>query len=78
MRESAIGAITEDRGSIEQWKKIRLRAKKSMRRGARAINPSTGAGSDVKDHYYTDGAMRLALQGVKMLTVAGWIEYEFQ
>lgn len=77
LRESAIGAMTDDADSIETWKLIRLRAKKAMHQGARAKNPMTGASREVKDHYSTDGARWLARNGVKMLPAAGWVEYEF-
>lgn len=78
LRESVIGAMTDDTLSVEKWKKLRLRAKKSMNQGALARNPVTGTSGEAKGRYFTDGARKLADQGVKMFPEAGWVEYEFR
>ena len=41
------------------------------------VNPLSNARHEYKYHYYTEGAMRLASHGVRMLACAGWNEYEF-
>jgi hypothetical protein len=78
LRQSALGAMTEDEESLRTWRRVIRKAKASMHKGASVVNPHSGARQQVKDHYYTDGAWRLARSGgIKMLAAAGWNRFEF-
>lgn len=77
LRESFLGAITEKDAELTLWRRIRRQAVDSMRKGAWVVNPLSNARHEYKYHYYTEGAMRLASHGVRMLAIAGWNEYEF-
>lgn len=77
LRQSALGAVTDDETSLRTWRRVMRKAKASMHKGASVVNPRSGARQHVKDHYYTDGAWRLARSGVKMLAAAGWNRFEF-
>jgi hypothetical protein len=77
LRESFLGAITEKDAELALWRRIRRQAAGSMHKGVWVVNPISNARHEYKNHYYTEGAMRLASQGVRMLPIAGWNEYEF-
>jgi len=77
LREGAFSADTDDLAELKAWRKILARAKASMRRGAFAVNPRTGAKQAMRNHYFTEGARTLARQGVPMLAMAGSNRYEF-
>jgi hypothetical protein len=77
LRESFLGAMTEKDAELALWRRIRRQAAASMRKGAWVVNPISHARHEYKNHCYTEGALRLASQGVRMLPSAGWNEYEF-
>jgi len=76
LRESLMAAAADDPATIAAWQKIRRLAQKSMHKGALVVNPMSGARAEVGAHRYTDGALRLARSGVKMLAIGGWNEFE--
>jgi hypothetical protein len=75
LRESVMGANTEDEESLACWKDIKKRVQRLMLRGATVTDPASGTQKTYKNHYYSQGALELSRSGVKMLAVAGWIEY---
>jgi hypothetical protein len=77
LRESFLGAMTERDVELALWRKIRRQAAASMHKGAWVVNPLSHARHEYKNHCYTEGALRLARQDVRMLPSAGWNEYEF-
>jgi hypothetical protein len=76
LRESFLGAMTDDLSYMATWKRLRALAKKSMQEGAWVVNGSSGARMRSENHCFTPEARRLASVGVKMLARAGWVEYE--
>jgi hypothetical protein len=78
LRESAIGAVSDNRDAVRTWRGVLKDAKKQMSKGAWAVNPASGARVVVPDHFYTDGARALSASGTKMLAAAGWNCFEFE
>ncbi|GAA2205076.1 hypothetical protein GCM10009850_006950 [Nonomuraea monospora] len=77
LRESFLGAVTDDEAVLALWRRLRRQAAAIMHKGAWATNPLSNARQHYRNHHYTDGALRLARQGARMLSGAGWVEYEF-
>lgn len=77
LRESAVGGVTDEPELLRTWRAVIQKARKSMAAGAVARDPGSGATSDLPRHPYTEGARRLADDGVRMLPAAGWVEYQF-
>jgi hypothetical protein len=74
LREASIGSVAEDPMSVEVWRTAVQRAKRELKSGAMAVGMD---GKRVVDprHRFTDGAAALWKQGVRMLAVAGGVEY---
>lgn len=77
LRESQMGAVTDNPTDLKTWGTIKRRAVKSMHRGAYVVDGLTGVRELLKSHRYTDGAKELALSGTRMLASIGWNRYEF-
>lgn len=75
LRESLVGAVSDDPADLVLWRRLIARARRSMRSGAEVINPVTGASVTNRSHRYTDEAFALQSAGVAMLAVAGWVIY---
>jgi hypothetical protein len=75
LRESAIGSTATDPLSATTWRKVVSRAKKSMLKGAVAVNPY-GARFPQPKHAYTAGALEMQRSGTVMLAAAGSVKYE--
>lgn len=76
LRESALGANSEDKSVLSSWRKILKSAKLAMLEGAWVVNPVSGARVRAKAHYFTKGALELSQAGTRMLASAGWNEFE--
>jgi hypothetical protein len=77
LRQSALGAITEDRALLRRWRETVKLAKAEMHAGATVRNPNTGHAAHSRRHLHTPGAHRLADRGVAMLAIAGWNVFVF-
>jgi hypothetical protein len=77
LRQSAMGGMTDDRDLAKRWKNLAAKARKQMHKGAVVRNPHTAASEHGREHLHTVGAHALAREGVKMLAIAGWNEFEF-
>ena len=69
--QSWLSARTENHDAMAVWKKIAAHIKKTTKQGVTAVNPKTGATSNMKSFRYTAEAKALAEQGVPMLPIAG-------
>lgn len=76
LRESVLGAVSDDIDAIRKWRKVIKSVKSTMLTGAWVLNPATGARQRVEGHYFTEGALALNQSGVKMLAMAGWNEFK--
>lgn len=76
VRASMLGASTEDPASLTAWKKVRTRARKSMKKGAWVVNPASGERKESPSHLYTPQAEQLVGTGAKLLAGAGGNYYE--
>jgi hypothetical protein len=75
LRESFLGAATDNPADLKLWRQLIARARRSMRSGAVITNPVTQASMIDRSHRYTDEALRLQSTGVTMLAVGGWNTY---
>jgi hypothetical protein len=75
VRESALGAGSEDPEDVALWRRLVGRARRCMRRGAVVTNPMTGASASLPSHRFTEDALRLQAGGSTMLAIAGWNTY---
>jgi hypothetical protein len=71
LQQSWLSARTQNRDAIEVWKKVALLLKQRTMQGAIAVNPKTGARSNIKSFRYTAKARALSEQGMPMLPMAG-------
>jgi hypothetical protein len=76
LRETLLGAMTDNVPAMRIWKKLRDRARRSMGKGSWIVNKA--AGTRVRDdaHLYTSGAKDLQDQGVPILGPSDWILFE--
>lgn len=76
LRESFLGATTDDEAAIRAWRKVRNGFQGSMNKGAWIVN--TGNGTRVRDesHLYASGAKLLQERGVPILGNSERIQYE--
>jgi hypothetical protein len=77
LREAAMGSVTEDPYAIGEWRAVVRRARRDLRSGATAIRMDGSRFVD-RRHRFTDGAADAWERGVRMLAVAGGIEYELR
>lgn len=75
LRESAVGAVSDDAAALRMWRNIIKSMKSHLRRGAWVSNPVSGARQRA-NHYFTKGALAMNQSGVRMLAAAGWGEFE--
>lgn len=75
LRESAIGADSDDPATIRLWRSIVRNAKGRMHVGATVRSPLGQA--ERPYHRHATGAHELATRGVRVLAVGGWVEYLF-
>ena len=75
LRESAMGAITDDACKLKLWRRLIRRFRSNMNKGAWIVNPITGHRRRLEGHRFTDGARKAQESGVKMLGSAGLTEY---
>lgn len=71
LQQSGLSFSTSKISTSKKWKRILDGVKRSSNRGAIAVNPDSGAISQLKQHLFTRGARDLEMQGVRMLPVAG-------
>lgn len=69
--ESWLSARTSDAATAARWQLLAKRLRQITKAGALAVNPDTGATSRLRNHRYTDGALRLAQANVPILPGAG-------
>jgi hypothetical protein len=76
LRESLLGAMTDDRVAMGMWRKVRNDLQKSLAKGAWVVN--TGTGTRVRDdaHLYGPGAKQLQDEGVPILGHSEAVRYE--
>ncbi|WBQ07546.1 hypothetical protein [Kribbella sp. CA-293567] len=76
LRETLLGAMTDNMAAMLLWKKLRGRARRSMRKGAWIVN--TAVGTRVRDdaHLYTPGAKELQDRGLPILGSSDWIRFD--
>jgi hypothetical protein len=78
LEESMAGAVTDDDAIMRVWRKILRKTRSELHKGAAVVNRRTGNRGEYPHHAYTEGALRLARDGVKMLVFSGNAnEYEF-
>jgi hypothetical protein len=77
LRESVIGAITDQPEQRATWRSVLTRARRDLHKGAVLIN-AMGARFDEPSHLFSDGALALASQGVAMLAIGGGNRYELR
>lgn len=75
LREAMIGSVTEDPTSLEAWRSVVRFAKRDLCHGAVEIAADQSRRYDAR-HLYTPGTAALWSQGVRMLAIAGGVEYE--
>lgn len=75
LRESLVGANTTDEELLKLWKGLLRRLRRKLKRGATVVNTRTGDRADVAGHCYSDGALRLSEDGIRMLAIAGDNEF---
>lgn len=75
LHQSALGAMTSDETLLKVWRRLRERARRSMRKGAWVENTQTGARTRNENYYCTAEAKRLADSGVVLLSTQ-WVRYE--
>jgi hypothetical protein len=71
LSEGGIEFMSDDVVVSNQWKRIVNRFKRKTKSGAMAINPITGDRGFVKSHRYTDAALKLQENGLKMKPLGG-------
>lgn len=77
LKESWLTASTSNAEALKAWRKLAKIIRSMTKTGAIAVNPSTGATAKLKDHRFSDGAMRLDAKGVPMLPAAGTSRLRF-
>lgn len=73
LEESALGFKSEDNEKIVIANRVASMLKKITKSGVIAVNPETADESIVKSHRYTKGAKEMYIEGVKLLTIGGFI-----
>jgi hypothetical protein len=76
LRESLLGAMTEDVVAMRMWKKVRNDLHRSLAKGAWVVNTVTGARVRDDAHLYGPGAKQLQEEGVPILGYGEAIRYE--
>lgn len=76
MKESFIGAKTDDATAMKLWRRIATEWRKRTLSGATAVNPRTGARGVIKTHRFTRAASDLDRAGVRMWALGGKSFYE--
>ncbi|WP_157631043.1 hypothetical protein [Kribbella catacumbae] len=76
LRESFLGATTEDRDAMKVWRKLRKEVRDSLNSGAWRVSTVNGARSRDDSHLSTSGAKRLQDQGVPSLGMSDWVVFE--
>lgn len=71
--ESALSFIASDLDAIKFVNKVVSKLKKMTTAGVIAVNPNTGANGKIRTHRYSQGAKTLSDNGVKLLSLTGWI-----
>jgi hypothetical protein len=74
LRESMLSAGSDDPVIAAMWRRIRNSARRQMQTGAWVVG-ATGVRSREAKHYYTAGAKALADRGVRIMSIAGSVEY---
>lgn len=77
LRQSSLGAVTDDDEDLRTWRSVVREAKAPMHRGAVLRDPDGEVARHLPHHLHTVGAHDLAQQGVAMLPVAGWNRLQF-
>ena len=76
MKESFLGAKTDDPAAMRLWRRIASEWRKRTLSGATAVNPRTGARGFIKTHRFTPAARDLDRAGVRMWALGGKSFYE--
>lgn len=77
LRESCLSCKSVPAETYAKWKKVAAALRKITKAGAIARSPTTQATSRARDHRHTQGARRLAANGVPILPAAGTSRLEF-
>jgi len=77
LAESMIQAAIGDPDLAKAWRAAIRDIKRSMHRGATVVNPVTGDRARLPNHYYTEGALTAARNGIEMRAIAGHAIFEF-
>ncbi|WP_157856327.1 hypothetical protein [Actinacidiphila yeochonensis] len=75
LRETFLGAMTDDSASLADWRRLRNDLRKLMFKGASVENVITGVRVRKEAHLYTAGAKRMAEAGVSILGPTDAIKY---
>ena len=78
LEESFFSTIPKDEHTLRTAELIAKDIKKKTKAGVTAINPNTGAKAYIRTNRYTQGAVDLAKQGVKMIAWVGNSFFEFE
>ncbi|NEA34822.1 hypothetical protein [Streptomyces sp. SID13031] len=76
LRESLLGAMTDDGVAMRMWKKVRNDLHRSLARGAWVVNTVTGTRTRDDGHLYGPGAKQLQNEGVPILGHGEAVRYE--
>lgn len=76
LRESLLGAMSDNDSAMKTWKSVRNSAKKSMKSGAWIVKSISGERLRDNAHLYTKGARDLQTRGIPSLGPGDWIRYE--
>ena len=76
LQMSNISAQTLDEPLNPKWKKIANEVKSKTKVGGVAVNPRTGAFSQMRNYRFSEGAANLYLSGTKLLPIVGNIVIE--
>jgi hypothetical protein len=77
LRETLIGASTEDARELRRWKRLIQDARRTMHRDATVRSGLTGLARHMPKHLHSTGAHSLAAEGVPMLAIVGANEFWF-
>ena len=77
LRATAVTSRMADVELLRWWISLVRAAAIAMHRGAWAIDPGSGARQEVPEHFYTEGARELWVEGVPMLAANGTAVFDF-
>jgi hypothetical protein len=77
LRSTALTARMGDEDALRWWVALVRDELGNLRSGAWAIDPELGARRYIAEHCHTEGARRLAREGVPMLSSVGTARFEF-